>query len=102
MHSPELFVHIGREIISKLEVEATWTLAQGVISLGIISSPILITSLGAFFCSHFYDDCTAVTWMISYFRELILIHTIYNPIMYICRNQEFSSALLRKVPNTVI
>lgn len=96
MNSPEYFVHIGRETISKLEVEATWTLAQGVASLGFISSPILIVSLGAFFCNQFYDDCTVVTWMIPYFRELVLAHTIYNPIMYMCRSHEFSSALRRK------
>ena len=96
-NSPEYFVHIGNETISKLEVEATWTLAQGVASLGIISSPILIAMLGAFFCNQFYDDCTAVTWMIPYFRELVLAHTIYNPIMYIYRSQEFSAALRRKI-----
>lgn len=96
MISTEYFVHIGSETISKLEVEATWTLAQGVTSLGIISSPVLIVLMGAFFCSQIYDDCTAVTWMIPYFRELVLIHTIYNPIMYIYRSQEFSSAIKRK------
>jgi hypothetical protein len=96
MTSPEYFVHIGNETISKLEVEATWTLAQGVTSLGIISSPVLIVLLGASFCSQIYDDCTAVTWMIPYFRELVLVHTIYNPIMYICRSQEFRSAIKRK------
>ncbi|KAI9560102.1 hypothetical protein GHT06_014112 [Daphnia sinensis] len=83
--SPEFFVHVGSNAISKLEIEATWTLAQGVTSLAIISSPIFIVWLGAFYCSHVYDDCTAVTWMIPYFRELVLVHTVYNPIMYIWR-----------------
>ncbi|KZS14955.1 Uncharacterized protein APZ42_019463 [Daphnia magna] len=94
--SPEFFVHVGSNAISKLEIEATWTLAQGVTSLAIISSPIFIVWLGAFYCSHVYDDCTAVTWMIPYFRELVLVHTVYNPIMYIWRSHEFSSAVKRK------
>ncbi|XP_057366092.1 beta-1 adrenergic receptor-like [Daphnia carinata] len=94
--SPEFFVHVGSNAISKLEIEAAWTLAQGVTSLAIISSPIFIVWLGAFYCGHVYDDCTAVTWMIPYFRELVLVHTVYNPIMYIWRSHEFSSAVKRK------
>lgn len=94
--SPEFFVHIGSQAISKLEMEAAWTLVQGVTSLAIISSPVFIVWLGAFYCSQVYDDCTAVTWMIPYFRELVLVHTIYNPIMYIWRSHEFYSAIKRK------
>lgn len=95
-HEPEFFIHIGSETISKLEVEAAWTVVQGVTSLIIISSPIFIVSLSVLYCNKVYDDCTAFTWMIPYFRELVLAHTVYNPIMYIWRSHEFSSAFRRK------
>ena len=90
-HELDIAVHVNRETISKLELEATMTLVQGVTSLLLISSPIFIVSLSVLFCNQFYDDCTAVTWMIPYFRELILVHTIYNPIMYIYRSHELST-----------
>ncbi len=89
----DISVHVNSETIRKLEVEAARTLVQGATSLLLISSPIFILSLGVLFCNQVYDDCTAVTWMIPYFRELILIHTIYNPIMYICRSRELSSTV---------
>lgn len=90
------FVHVGSETISRLEIEAAWTLLAGVSSLCIFASPIFFVLLGAFYCSQVYDDCRSVTWMIPYFRELILVHTVYNPIIYIWRSREFTSALGRK------
>lgn len=90
------FVHVGSETISRLEIEAAWTLLAGVSSLCLFASPIFFVLLGALYCSQIYDDCRSVTWMIPYFRELVLVHTVYNPIFYIWRSREFTSALSRK------
>lgn len=87
------FIHVGSETISKLEVEAAWTLVMGAISLLLISSPIFVVLVSSLLCSHLYDDCTSVSWLIPYFRELILIHTVYNPVVYIYRCREFRDAL---------
>ncbi len=90
-----IVVHIKRQTTNKLEVEAAMTLAFGVGSLLLISSPIFIGSLGILFCNEIYSDCTTSTWMIPYFRELILVHTIYKPLMYIWRSSELFSATSR-------
>jgi len=87
------FIHVGSETISKLEVEAAWTLVMGAISLLLISSPIFVVLVSSLLCSHLYDDCISVSWLIPYFRELILIHTVYNPVVYIYRCREFRDAL---------
>ncbi len=92
----ESFVHVSSETISKLEMEAAWTLAQGLTSLIIISSPILVTFFGIVFCSYLYDDCTTNTWTIPYFLQLVTVHTTYNPIMYLWRSHEFGTVLRLK------
>ena len=88
----DIVVHVNRQTIVKLEREAAWTLAFGVVSLVFISSPIFLAPLGILFCSQVYGDCTSSTWIIPYFRELILVHTIYKPVVYISRSRELFSA----------
>jgi len=86
-------IHVGEETISKLEMEAAWTLIIGAFSLVLISSSICVVLVTSLSCHHSYDDCISVTWLIPYFRELILAHTVYNPVVYIYRCQEFRDAL---------
>ncbi len=86
-------IHVGAEAISKLEVEAAWTLVIGAFSLILISSPISVVLVTSLSCNHSYDDCTSVTWLIPYFGELVLTHTIFNPMVYTYRCHEFSDAL---------
>ena len=87
------FVNIGGKSISKLQLEATWILAADVISLCLISSPIFLLFFSNLFCAQ---DCTTFDWMIPYYRELVLVHSVYNPIIYMCRSKEFSTALRKK------
>ena len=87
------FVHVGTETISRLEVGAVWTLVVGVFSLLLFSSPIFVVLISSLVC----NDCTSVTWLIPYFRELVLSHTVYNPVVYIYRCREFRDALKVKL-----
>ena len=87
-----IVVHVNRQTIVKLEREAAWTFALGVMSLVLISSPVFLAPLGILFCSQFYGDCTSSTWIIPYFRELILVHTVYKPVVFISRSRELFSA----------
>lgn len=87
------FIHVGTETISRLEVEAAWTLVAGVSSLIVICSPIFIVLTSSLFCHHLFQNCSSVAWLIPYFRELVLVHTVYNPVVYIYRCREFTEAL---------
>ena len=84
-----IVVHVDTEATGNLlEKEAVWTLMFRVILLLLFSSPIFITPLHILFCSQFSNSCAPTAWIISHFREIILFHGIYVPVVYVSRNRE--------------
>ena len=90
-NSYDITVHVNGGTTNKLEVEAAWTLTLGFVSLFIFSLPIFLVSLAILFCDRIYGDCTQSTWIIPYFRELILVHTTYKSVLYICQSRDLFS-----------
>ena len=84
-----IVVHVDTEATGNLlEKEAAWTLIFRVILLLLFSSPIFIAPLHILFCSQVSDNCAPTAWIISHFREIILVHSIYVPVVYVSRNRE--------------
>ncbi|XP_046447839.1 rhodopsin-like [Daphnia pulex] len=88
--------------INRLELEATVTLVCGVMSLCLFSLPYSAISMGDWICRRYlhpfspiphHNWCSAVQFTLPYLRELFLIHSVYNPIMYMIRSREFTNAL---------
>lgn len=91
--------------INRLELEATVTLVCGVMSLSFFSLPYSTFSMGDWICKlnevavlRHQKWCNAVQFSLPYARELFLVHSVYNPIMYMIRSREFSDALRSIVP----
>lgn len=84
----------------QMELEATWSLLIGVLSLLVFTCPTLIIGFIDWGCRRIYGDCSLQCKNISaatfYAREILLGHLVYNPIVYIIRSREFSSTLKEK------
>lgn len=85
--------------INRLEVEATVTLVCGVMSLCFFSLPFSTVSMGDWICRHnritgieLNRWCSLAQSALPYLRELLLVHSVYSPIMYMIRSREFSEA----------
>lgn len=91
-----LFTHQTHRI-NRLELEATVTLVCGVVSLCFFSLPYSAVSMGDWICRRHqpmeFRWCSTVQYTVPYARELFLVHSVYNPIMYMIRSREFSEAL---------
>lgn len=88
--------------INRLELEATVTLVCGVMSLCFFSLPYSAVSIGDWICRRYIGQfasiqqqqwCSTAQFTLPYLRELFLIHSVYNPIMYMIRSREFTNAL---------
>ena len=88
--------------INRLELEATVTLVCGVMSLCFFSLPYSAVSMSDWICRRHLHQfapiqhqkwCSSVQFTLPYLRELFLIHSVYNPIMYMIRSREFTNAL---------
>jgi hypothetical protein len=79
-----------------MEVEATCTLIIGVTSLFVTVCPMFILLLTIIVCQLVYDtelECSNLTWLMTYFKELGSIHAVYSPLIFIMRNKELRVAL---------
>lgn len=84
----------------QMELEATWSLLCGVFSLLLFTFPTLVVAFIEWGCRIIYGEgrCTPfIGFVIIYTRELLLGHLVYNPIMYMLRNREFSSTVREKI-----
>jgi hypothetical protein len=89
-------IHVDRRRTFEMEVEATCTLIIGVTSLFVTVCPMFILLLTIIVCQLVYDtelECSNLTWLMTYFKELGSIHAVYSPLIFIMRNKELRVAL---------
>lgn len=98
----EYFVHLPNKTICRLELEASVTLACGVTSLCVSALPLASTFLALIICQIGIDhlNCNHAIFIASipYAREMLLLHVVIGPMLYITRSREFSKALRRTFP----
>lgn len=94
----DLSTHIGNSRIGRLEIEATRTLISGVVSLFIMTGPFITFTLTMVTCRMNGLSCQNIGWLAPYFKELVIIHAIYHPLIYLIRSKEFTSALRGPTP----
>ena len=85
-----LRVHGGSR---QMEIDATWLLLSGVLSLLLLTLPTLISGFIEWICSSliYRTQCPNTTAATLYLRELLLFHLVYNPIYFLLRNGEFKT-----------
>ena len=99
----EYFVHLPDKTICRLELEASVTLVCGVTSLCVSALPLASTFLALIVCQidmNHLLKCNHATLvaLIPYMRDLLLLHVVIGPILYIARSREFSKALRQTLP----
>ena len=86
--------HVTSQSISELELEAAQTLTAGILSLTCVVGPFIIFTFTLFICKILGSDaCRTIAWMAPFFKELIVVHAVYHPIIFIRKSNEFSAAL---------
>ena len=99
LQSDEYFIHLPDKTICRLELEASVTLFCGVASLCLFTLPLALLFLAIFVCRATGQSCSGqIVPLIPYARELLLLHAVVSPLLYVFRSREFSCALRRIVP----
>ncbi|XP_057368462.2 adenosine receptor A2b-like [Daphnia carinata] len=98
----EYFVHLPNKTICRLELEASVTLFCGVATLCVCALPLALVFVTLIVCKIGIDrlQCNEATIvaLIPYARELLLLHSVGSPVLYILRSREFSKAFRRTLP----
>ena len=89
-----LAIHVDREILTRIEMEAARTLIIGVTSLCVTGVPYVIF-VGLFYLCRFVNqsECSHFNWLAPYMKELGLIHAVYSPLIFLARNKEMKQAM---------
>lgn len=73
--------HNNPALLTEMEIEATQTLFFGVLSLCIFTLPLIIYAGVVFICHWIFSEvaCAFMSWLTPYFKELVVIHAVYQP-----------------------
>jgi dopamine receptor D1 len=75
-HARPLAIHVDREILTRIEMEATRTLIVGVTSLFITACPYFIFVCLFYLCRIVnQSDCSHFNWLAPYMKELDSLFT---------------------------
>jgi 5-hydroxytryptamine receptor 1 len=83
----------NRSKISRLEVQAALNLSVNILPFWLCTFPVACNSIVLYCCIWLNANCDniVVTW--NYFWDTFMLHSIYNPIMYMATCSEFRRAL---------
>lgn len=90
-------VNFNQTTLHRIELEATKSLVAGVTSLFVLASPLLIYFVSISICRLVYivARCNSYSWIVSYLKQLLLVHAIYHPVIYLAWNRELSAAVFK-------
>ncbi|KAI9565643.1 hypothetical protein GHT06_009435 [Daphnia sinensis] len=93
-----IVIHVNIGTLSQMEMEATRTLIAGMTSLFVMVGPPLLFFLSIFLCRLTgCPECTSMNWLAPYFKELTSVWAVYNPLLWLFRNDELWLVLKTKI-----
>lgn len=81
--------------LSRLDIRAALCLSISVLPVCVFTLPVTLNGIAIYWCIRLEKDCSVIFQIDPYFHNLFLIHSVYNPIMYMCSSNEFRRALSR-------
>lgn len=86
-----LSVHVTSETLAKMEMKATSAFLTGLTLLILLPCPRLVFALAYLFCLPVFGNhqCNLIFWLGPYFQQLISLHAVVHPVVFLWRNKEF-------------
>ncbi|XP_057369339.1 uncharacterized protein LOC130690340 [Daphnia carinata] len=87
----------SRSKISRLEVQAALNMSVNVLPFCLCTFPVSSYAIGLYWCIRLEGDCSAILRTWPYMWNFFLLHSIYNPVMYMLSSSEFQRAILHTI-----
>jgi hypothetical protein len=85
----------NRSKISRLEVQAALNLSVNILPFWLCTFPVSCNIIAFYWCTRLDANCENLMVTLNYFWETFMLHSVYNPIIYMATCSEFQRALLR-------
>lgn len=95
-------IHTSSSKISRLEIQAALNMSVNVLPFWFCTFPVSCYAIGLYWCIRTEGDCSTILRTWPYMWNFFLLHSIYNPVMYMLYSCEFRRAILhitRKLVN---
>ena len=84
----------NRSKINRQEIRAALSLSINMLPFWLCTFPVTLNAIAIYWCVHLQMNCPTVFRINPYLTDLFLIHTVYNPLMYMFNSKEFKRALI--------
>lgn len=84
----------NRSKISRLEVRAAFNMSVNILPFWLCTFPVSCAIISLYWCIRLEGDCETIQRALPYVWSSFRLHSVYNPIMYMCTSSEFWRALL--------
>ena len=84
----------NRPKLDRLEIRAAFSMSINMIPFCFCTLPVTLNAIAIYWCICLQMNCPTVFRINPYLTDLFLIHTVYNPLMYMLTSKEFKRALI--------
>ena len=84
----------NRSKINRQEIRAALNLSINMLPFWLCTFPVTLNGIAIYWCVLLQSNCPIVYRINPYFTDWFIVHTLYNPMMYIFTSKEFKRALI--------
>jgi 5-hydroxytryptamine receptor 1 len=81
--------------IHRLEVQAAFIMSANILPFSLCTFPVSCYAIALYWCLRLDGDCDTILLTWTYMWDWFMLHSIYNPVMFMSTSPEFWKALLR-------
>ena len=88
--------------VSRLEIQAALIMSFNILPFSLCTFPVSCYAIALYWCIRLEGDCDNILLTWTYIWDLFMLHSIYNPVMFMSTSPEFWKALLhisKKITN---
>ena len=91
----------NRSKLNRLEIRAALSMSINMIPFCFCTFLVTLNAIAIYWCIRLQMNCSTVFRINPYLTDLFLIHTVYNPLMYMLTSKEFKRALIHLKDKTI-
>ncbi|KAK4010967.1 adenosine receptor A2b-like [Daphnia magna] len=91
--------------VNRLEVQAAFSLSVNILPFWLCTFPLSCFAMATYWCTRLGGNCDTFLFIWTYMWDIFMLHSIYNPLMYMISCHDFRRALchiFRKLANKFI
>ena len=83
-----------RNKLNRLEIRAALNISFNILPVCLCTFPVSLNGIALYWCFQYKKQCSIFRLVNPYLSDMFIIQTVYSPLMYMFRSNEFQRAFL--------